>query len=360
MITTEMGPCTVRLRRRWSTVDGLSRRDASAGVHRRTMSIPLPTPRRSLIAAGTPAGHIARDRKAGRTVAVFRGVHVDAVHAAGQLARFRAALATQGVAALIGMQSSAVLLGLRWIPQQWSLPSEPVHIVVPPDDDHRQRPGLRLHRRTTTASDVTLANGIPCLSVTRTLVELARMNLPELLVVQIIDGALFDKRTTKAELLACLERFAGERNVAVARSRVERAREKVRSPQETRLRLMLEDAGVHVEVAIEISDWDGELLAEGDLGIRRLLLWGEYDGFDTHTKRTTFRGDRVGDRWLGRRGWNVMRFVDEDLSRREATVREWLQAIAEAPARIAAMDPRRSPEVAEARRLLGFDPPLPS
>src|SRR4051812_35312990 len=249
MITTEMGPCTVRLRRRWSPVGALSRRDASAGVPRRTMSIPLPSPRRSLIAAGTPASHIARDRKSGRTVAVFRGVHVDAAHAVALLPHFRAALATQGPNALLGMQSSAVTHGLRWLPPQWSVLSADVHLVVPPDDDHRQRRGLRLHRRTTDCSDVTVVNGMPCLSVTRTLVELARMNLPELLVVQIIDGALLDKRTTKEELLACVGRFAGERNVAIARRRIMRARDKVRSPQETRLRLILEDAGILVDVA---------------------------------------------------------------------------------------------------------------
>jgi len=189
------------------------------------------------------------------------------------------------------------------------------------------------------------------------LVELARLDLPELLVVQIIDGALFDRRTTKMELLACLAPLAGERNVAIARRRVERAREKVRSPQETRLRLMLEDAGIFVDVAIELCDWDGELLAEGDLGIQKLLIWGEYDGYESHKEQGVFRVDRIGDRALSRRGWHVMRFVDDDLRRREATVREWKQAIADAPARIAAMDARRSPEVAEARRLLGFDPP---
>jgi len=49
-----------------------------------------------------------------------------------------------------------------------------------------------------------------------------------------------------------------------------------------------------------------------------------------------------------------MRLVDEDLQRPEALRREWRQAIADAPARIAALDPRRSPEIAEAQRLMGI------
>ena len=56
---------------------------------------------------------------------------------------------------------------------------------------------------------------------------------------------------------------------------------------------------------------DGELLAEGDLGIKMLLIWGEYDGYDVHSQRRVFRGDRVRDRWVDRRGWKVMRFTDE-------------------------------------------------
>ena len=321
------------------------------------MSNPLPTPRHALIKAGLPAYAVDRDLQARRSVAVFRGVHVDPQHAAGFLARVRAALATQGPKAVVAMQTAAAVLQLRWLPQQWSTPDTLIHLAVPPDDGHRHRRGLRLHRRTTHPDDIDVVHGIPCFSVTRTLVELARLPLPELLVVQLIDGALFDRRTTKAELIACADRFVGERNIAVARRRISRSREGVRSPQETRLRLILEDAGIIVDVAIEIRDKrDDRLLAEGDLGIKRLLLWGEYDGYEEHTGKVQFGSDRVRDRWLDRRGWQTMRYSDRDLQHPHVTAQEWLQAIADAPARIAGLDPRRSPEVAEARRLLGFDP----
>jgi hypothetical protein len=323
------------------------------------MSLILPTPRASLIKSGIDDGRVDRDLRAGRSVAPFRGVHVEAAYAEGWLPHVRAALATQSSEALIGMQSSAALHQLRYVPQSWSAAVSDVDIVVPPEDAHRQRRGLRLHERSTIAADRDLVRGIPCLGVARTLVELARLRLPELLVVQIIDGALFDRRTTKAKLLECADRFAGERNIAIARRRIQRSRDRVRSAQETRLRLMLEDAGIEVDVAIEIRDDDeGELLAEGDLGIKKLLIWGEYDGFEEHTQRRVFRGDRVRDRWIDRRGWKVMRFADEAFVSPTRTVAEWRHVIAEAPARIAALDPRRSPEVAEARRLLGIDPPL--
>ena len=175
-------------------------------------------------------------------------------------------------------------------------------------------------------------------------------------MVQIIDGALCDRRTTKEDLQSCVARFPGERYVARARGIIERSRPRVRSPQETTVRLILEDAGIQLDVPLEIRDDDGLLLAEGDFGIRRLLLWGEYDGREPHSQETVFRSDRRGDRWLTRRGWQPMRFVDTDVRAPERLVAEWRRAIADAPARIAALDPRRSPEIVDAQRLLGLAP----
>lgn len=317
----------------------------------------VPTPRRELLTAGAASHRLDSDLRSGRTQALFRGVHVDTAAAVSWLVRVRAAAATQAPTAVVAMQTAAVLLGLRWLPDRWRDPNAIVHFAVDQADARRHRPGIRLHRRLVEAVDLVMVDGIACMSVTRTLVELARdTSVPALLVVQIIDGALRDSRTTKEELFACLARFPGERGIARARRLVSRSREGVDSPPETAMRLMLEDGGVTgLEVNIRLFDDGGYPLAQGDLGIRWLLIWGEYDGFDPHTERRTFRSDRSGDRWLQRRGWHVMRFTDVDLSRPAATCQEWLAAIADAPARIRAMAPSRSPEVAAARRTLGFD-----
>lgn len=231
-----------------------------------------------------------------------------------------------------------------------------MHFAVPQDEARRHREGLRLHRRLISPEDVVLIDGIACFSAARTLVELARSRLPALLVVQILDGALRDERVTQEELEACLARFPGERGIARARGLVRRARCGVDSPRETELRLLFEDGGLpELDVPLELCDDDGEVLARGDLGYWRWLIWGEYDGFESHSKRKAFRGDRVGDRALRGRGWHVMRFVDEDFSRPGIVCRQVAQAIADAPARIAAVPANRSPEVAAARKVLGVD-----
>jgi hypothetical protein len=316
----------------------------------------VPTPRRDLLLAGATAGVLRRELRSGRSVAVHRGVHVAAGYDIGFLSRLHAAMATQAQRSAATLQTAAVLHAFRWLPAAWLDPQSVIHIAVDREDDRRHRRGIRLHRRELVDVDLTVVNGVACFTPTRTLVELARdPSVPPLVVVQVLDGALRDRRTTKLELLECLGRMPGERYVARARALVGRAREGVESPKETEIRLVLESGGIDgLDVNIEISDVDGLLLARGDLGSRRLLLWGEYDGYIPHTEREQFRGDRVGDRWLQRRGWQVMRFVDEDCRRGPQICQEWRQAIAEAPARIAAMPPTKSPEVAEARRLLGL------
>jgi len=317
----------------------------------------IPTPRRELIAAGKASHRLDSELRSGRSVAPFRGIHVDAVFARSWLARLRAALATQGPDAAATMQTSAVLHRFRWLPDSWSALDATIHFAVAPSSKRRNRAGLKLYRRALAACDIVFVDGIPCLSATRTLVELARDGrTPALLVVQIIDGAIRDGRVTKAELFACLDRLAGERGITRARRLVERSREGVDSPQETTMRLTLEDSGISgLDVGIEICEEPyGDVLARGDLGIKLLLIWGEYDGFGPHSERRTFRSDRRGDRWLHRRGWHVMRFTDTDLARPVDTCREWQAAIGDAPARIRALDPRRSPEIAAAWRHLGF------
>jgi len=317
----------------------------------------IPTPRRELIAVTGTDYEVDRALKAGRSVAVLRGVHVDAEHAVGLRVRLHATLAALGPDAVAAMQSAAVWHQFRWLPAAWSAEGALVHAAVPPGAGRRHRDGLRLHWRTVDPIDRVVVDGVVCMTETRTLVELARdPNLPPLLVVQIIDGALRDQRTTQADMLACLARFPGERGVARARRLVNRARVGVDSPPETTMRLTLEDGGItELDVNIKLFDDDGNLLVRGELGIKRLLIWSEYDGYLSHRERAAFRSERPRHRWLTGRGWHVMRFVDTDLARPDAFCAEWRAAIAEAPARIAALKPSRSPEVAEARRALGLD-----
>jgi hypothetical protein len=317
----------------------------------------LPTPRQDLVSSGllTHPELTARLRD-GSATAPFRGVVV-ATPSAGSLgARFRAAVVSQGKDAILCGPSAAVHLGIPWLPTQWSAVAATVHVAVAREATRRHRSGLRVHHMRVADEDVLTVDGVRTLTVARTLADLARdPSQPRCLVVQLTDGALRMGLVTQAELMEATHRLVAMRGVRRTRELFAQARCGVDSPKETELRLALIDGGVPaVDTDIRIHDDDGELLARGDLGDRRYLLWGEYDGYETHLERAVFASDRARDRWLERRGWHVMRFSQADLSRPKRLAAEWRTARVNAAGRIAAMPSGRSPEVAAARRALGL------
>jgi hypothetical protein len=327
----------------------------AARQQRGVMSLSLPTRRADLVAAGVPASRLDNDLRARRTTSVFRGVLVGS-DALGAAARRRAALLTQDPSAVLSHRSAAVVHGFRWLPAEWSDTDATVHITVPTTDKHRQRAGLALHRSALDPASVVVVNCEPCTSRARTLVDLARSNEPRLLTVQLLDGEI-GRGCSVGDLRAELDRCIGQRGSRIARDRVEAAALGVDSPQETEMRLILLDGGVvGIRPDVRLHDEIGHVVARADLGDPDLMLWGEYDGYDVHSQRASFRNDRAGDRWLERRGWHVMRFTDADLRRPAAMVREWVWAQRNAPMRIAAMSPDRSPELAAAQRKLRWPP----
>lgn len=176
------------------------------------------------------------------------------------------------------------------------------------------------------------------------------------IVVPILDGLLTDKRCSRDQLNECLDRMGGAPNIRRARAFVALAHDGgVASPRETHTRLHVIDAGLPApDVNLEILD-GMRVLAQGDLGYWRWLIWIEYDGEEFHVERRFDGRDQNKDRWLQRRGWDVMRLTNSDYHRPALFVSQLASAIQEAPARIAAMSATRSPEVAQARRLLGLD-----
>jgi hypothetical protein len=227
-----------------------------------------------------------------RAAAPYRGVLVRADLADDFMTRCRAALATQDEDAAISHFSGAPLLDLPWTPEAWCAPQLPIHVTVPRDDDHRHRQGLRRHEALLPDEDVVIVDGIRCTSPARTLVDLAR-----------------DSRMSAHRLLV-VQMIDGAR-------RFERC-----SPAQL------------------------QRVLAGASGLRNIRRAREWVGLSR---------DGVDSPPLSRRGWHVIRIVDTDLADPRGFILDWKQAVADAPARIAALDPGRSPEVAAARRALRID-----
>src|SRR3954451_16257598 len=76
----------------------------------------VPRQRRDLVVSGAGATRLDMDLRAGRSVALYRGVYVAAGHANGLLVRVTAAVRTQGSLAVATYTTSAALHGFRWLP----------------------------------------------------------------------------------------------------------------------------------------------------------------------------------------------------------------------------------------------------
>lgn len=298
----------------------------------------------------TDAG-VAEYLRSGEWQSVHNGVLT--LRTVQDAAPLRAALLTQcpdgrwcpGVA--VSHMTAAAIHGFQGL-----APDPRVHLVVPRTwvPQHR-RTGVRLHRCWTPAEHIAHLDGVPVTTVTWTALSLIRTGSRRHAVV-IADSALRTGRCSLADLRAGLSHLARLRGCVQAREVVELARVGVDSPQESRTRMVIVDGGLpHPDVNMRLYDDYGTLLARGELGYRRLMIWLEYDGYDVHTRRRTFDTDRSRQNWLAQRGWYVLRYVDADLRTGERRIQyDVRHALEQAPARIAALPAGLSPEADEARR----------
>lgn len=291
-------------------------------------------------------GELVRDH---RGVFVLRGQRVDLFR------EVRSALKAVGHTATVGRLTAARLHAFDGVEElaAYLEPSgkAPLDLWVPPDATIRKRAGIRALHTDLAAADVTTRFGVRVTAPARTLVDLARL-APIGLVVGLVDAALRDKHCTLVDLQTALSSVSGLRGVVGARRAVALARAGTRSLRETRLRLILVTAGFPCPV-VGFLIHDGDLiLAEADLAYPHLLIWIEYDGYEVHSQRETFRRDRSRQRLVERRGWFVLRAVDRDIDDPTGFLSDLRAAVAEAPRRIAALRAGLSPEADAAKAAL--------
>jgi predicted transcriptional regulator of viral defense system len=164
--------------------------------------------RAELAEAGYSSGRIRTQLLAGAIVQLSRGVYATrdlAEAAAGHPAREHALIATAairriGSGVVASHQSAAIIHGLAMMARP---PRGEVRLTRPVRGSRSQsaRAGVHLHNAELPPDQQTSALGVPLTSVSRTVVDLARM-LPFAAGVVVADSALHDKKTTRAELSA--------------------------------------------------------------------------------------------------------------------------------------------------------------
>jgi very-short-patch-repair endonuclease len=128
--------------------------------------------------------------------------------------------------------------------------------------------------------------------------------------------------TTVPQLSACAERFAGGRNIAIARRLIRWAEPLTESPGESWLRLRILDAGFpRPDAQVRILDASGRLVYRLDLGYRELRLGLEYDGQEFHDSAEDREHDARRRQRLDREfGWETHGFGRGDVLGRVPTV----------------------------------------
>ncbi len=157
---------------------------------------------------------------------------------------------------------------------------------------------------------------IRCLPVTlaaRTWVDLAAV-VSRIELIILGDAMLRHELVTKRDLTAACGAAQRRRGVQAARAALEHLHERVDSPMETRLRMILVDAGLPCPlVNVPVRDEAGHLLCVPDLHYleRRVAL--QYEGDHHRTDKAQWRSDIDRDDVMRGDSWEVLRFVDFDV-----------------------------------------------
>lgn len=207
----------------------------------------------------------------------------------------------------------------------------PLHVIAPTRHGMPKRVGVVGHRglelRAVGSPPGTAVRVVDVADTWCDLGELPRGSLStdDLVVVGDAVVALLDARAGRAvgvaALREALHRRTRPRGAVALRRALALVRPGVRSPMETRARLMFVHAGFpEPEVNAPVTDSAGEWLAEGDLVWRRQRVVGEYQG-KHHADRRRRSQDAFRRGLVEGHGWRVKELWAEDL--RPGPRRRW-------------------------------------
>ncbi|MEU4639191.1 DUF559 domain-containing protein [Micromonospora sp. NPDC023814] len=243
-------------------------------------------------------------------------VHRDALRAADHRLWCDAVALLLPAGAAIAGPSAAYLWGVDLLPR-----NAPVSVLLSRPARLRPHPQLAVTRSALPGSDLTCFGGLPVTTPLRTAFDLARRGPRDEALVAV--DAMLHRRVVG---LPALQAYADTRSrwpgLPLLREVLALAEPLSESPMETRLRLLLLDAGLPPPTAQhDVLDARGRFVGRVDLAWPALRVAVEYDG-DHHRERAHFRQDVARLNALRAAGWIVLRFTADDVLRhRPRTVR---------------------------------------
>ena len=258
--------------------------------------------RTQLLAAGVTGRQIDWRLRHRRLHRLFAGVYAVGHGALPYEGRWMAAVLVAGADAVLSHWSAATLLGMR------SGRGPRSHVTCP--RRRRRLQTVTFHRAMLPPDEVTVANGIPTTTPSRTLLDLAPL-LPSPTLARMLAAAQAHEGAPLEELL---DRYPRKPGVPKLRAILAEPIAMTRSDLEAHVLAAIGRAGLptpDVNSVIEGYEVD---LAWPD---RRVIA--EIDSYVTHRDRHAFETDRERDRKLAIAGWTVVRLTGDagvaDLSR---------------------------------------------
>jgi hypothetical protein len=204
-------------------------------------------------------------------------------------------------------------------------PEDPVELVLPPGVRWHPAPGVTV-RTAPIAGDVVVDRALRFTDRTRTAVDLIRRGplddavvlLDRLVQARVV--FLEDVRAAVAELPRC-------RGSAQARAAAALADGLAESPPETRLRLLIGQAGLPAPVAQYTVRADGRFVARVDFAYPEQRLAIEYDGA-WHGERLQVTKDRARFNRLFAAGWRIVFVTAADMHRPDEVAARLAAALA--------------------------------
>lgn len=257
--------------------------------------------RAQLLERGLTAREIQRRIEKRRLRRVHYGVYAVGHRRLTVEGKWMAAVLAGGPGAVLSHPSAAAAWDLR------PTSSGVIHVTVPTRSGRERRAGLMIHRCALTPDDVTVRDGIPITTPTRTIIDLAR-TMSERQLAKIID---------RADLLRLTD-FAALRSANSASLQAV-----LRTYDPTPTRSELEERFLRLCDDHQIPRPETNTLVEGfevDFVWRDRRLIVEVDGYAYHRSPSAFEGDRERDVALGMKAWRVMRFTWRQVTNRAAWV----------------------------------------
>jgi very-short-patch-repair endonuclease len=220
-----------------------------------------------------------------------------------------------------GGPSAACLWGAATL-----LATAPVSVVVARDRKVHAPERITVHYTTLTTADVTTRNGLRLTTPERTVFDLGRRAgradtlavLDAMLHRHLLDPDRLRRMIRARESWPRVDRLAALLPLADPRSE---------SPMETRLRLLLVEAGIGpVALQFEVRNTVGVLVGRVDLAWPELRLAVEYEG-DHHREQQQFRRDVDRLNALRLAGWTVLRFTAADVLQRPGETARTVSAV---------------------------------